>query len=468
MSSGDSASGQSERRRVVRAGRLRGEIDLPSDKSIAHRALLFNAMAAGSAEVTLRRPGADVLSTIRVLRDLGAVAGKEASDGLVTVTVRGGGTHDAARLSGGGGERLDCANSGTTMRLLCGALAGRAGKATESHDPEATVLVGDGSLSSRPMERVAAPLRAMGADVATTDGHAPVRILGRRPLRGMHHHLPVASAQVVGAITLAALAAEGTTTIDTPAETRDHTERLLAWLGAGVSRDGKRTIIEGPAGMQARPLVVPGDISSAAAWLVAATLHPDAELRLPVVSLNPTRVAIVEVLQEMGADIEVVDHAGTSDSPEPVGGLIVRTAATLRPISLGGHRVAALIDELPLIAVAMAAASGVSELRGAGELRVKESDRIAQVVRNLAAMDVDVEELTDGWRIVGGRSARPVPLSVGTGGDHRVGMAFSIAALAGISGPATIDDPSCIDVSYPGFWEDLEAASGTTMAAATR
>lgn len=459
MSSGDSASGQSELRRVVRAARLRGEISLPSDKSIAHRALLFNAMAAGSAEVTLRRPGTDVLSTIQVLRDLGAVAGTEASDGLVTVTVSGGGTHDAARLSGGGGERLDCANSGTTMRLLCGALAGRAGGSVAE-------LFGDASLSSRPMERVASPLRAMGADVATTDGQAPVRILGRRPLRQMHHDLPVASAQVLGAITLAGLAAEGTTTIDTPAETRDHTERLLAWLGADVSRDGNRTIIEGPAGMQARPLVVPGDISSAAAWLVAATLHPDAELRLPVVSLNPTRTAVVEVLQEMGADIEVVDHASTSDSPEPVGRLIVRTAATLRPISLGGHRVAALIDELPLIAVAMAAASGVSELRDADELRVKESDRIAQVVRNLAAMDVDVEELTDGWRIIGGRRARPVPLSVGTGGDHRVGMAFAVAALAGISGAATIDDPSCIDVSYPGFWEDLEAVSDPVAAGA--
>ncbi len=451
---------------------------MPSDKSIAHRALLFNAMAAGSAQITLRRPGADVLSTVQVLSDLGVVAGMEKTDGSVTVTVRGGGTTDAARLAGGGGERMDCGNSGTTMRLLCGALAGRAGttaagpagEAVEASGPRAAELYGDTSLSSRPMERVAGPLRAMGADVATTGGHAPVRVGGHRPLRSMHHALPVASAQVVSAISLAALAAEGTTTIDTPAETRDHTERLLAWLGADVRREGRRTSIKGPARMQARSLTVPGDISSAAAWLVAAALHPDAELRLLDVSLNPSRLAIVDVLREMGTDIKVEAQEALpgGSSPEPVGDLVVRTATTLRPISLGGDRVAPLIDELPLIAVAMAAANGVSELRDAGELRVKESDRIAQVVRHLVAMGVNAEELPDGWRVTGGRRARLVPLPVGTGGDHRIGIAFAIAALSGLTGEALVDDPACIDVSYPGFWEDLEAVSDQTMAGAAR
>lgn len=425
-------------------------------------------MATGEAEVTLRRPGADVLSTIRVLRALGPVNGVKEQEGSVQVSVRGGGVRGAAQLPVGGGERLDCGNSGTTMRLLCGALAGSGGKAKESHGPEATELVGDGSLSSRPMERVAAPLRAMGADVATTDGHAPVHVRGHRPLRAMHHELPVASAQVVGAITLAALAADGTTSIATPAETRDHTERLLAWLGAPVSREETRTTIAGPGGMMARSLTVPGDLSSAAAWLVAATLHPDAELRLVDVALNPSRMAIVDVLREMGADVEALPDTSPGDSAEPAGDLVVRSTATLRPIRLGGHRVASLIDELPLIAMAMSAADGVSELRDAGELRVKESDRISQVVRHLAAMGIDSEELPDGWRITGGRPTRPPPLVVETGGDHRIGICFTIAALAGMSGDALIDDPACIDVSYRGFWDDLKAVSDPVTAGATR
>ena len=449
------------------AGSLRGEIRLPSDKSIGHRALLFNAMASGSAEVTLSRPGADVLSTLEALRLMGAVEAVEERYGSVLVTIRGAGGPGAAQLPAGGGERIECGNSGTTMRLLCGALAGRPGVSPIE-------LLGDVSLSSRPMERVAGPLRAMGAEVVTTDGHAPLRVFGRRPLRRMHHDLRVASAQVLGAITVAALTADGTTTIDTPAETRDHTERLLAWLGAPVRREGTRTTIEGPAGMQARSLTVPGDLSSAAAWLVAATLHPDAELRLPGVSLNPTRMAIVDVLREMGADIRVVsgdtsrESAGapSSASPEPFGDLIVRSATSLRPISLRGHLVASLIDELPLIAVAMAGANGVSELRDAAELRVKESDRIAQVVRHLVAMGVDAEELPDGWRLTGGRRSRPVPLAVATGGDHRIGIAFAVAALSGSSGEATIDQPACVDVSYPGFWDDLESISGPVRASA--
>lgn len=456
-------------RLVAAAGSLRGEIRLPSDKSIAHRALLFNAMASGSAEVTLSRPGADVLSTLEALRVVGAVHGVAEREESVLVSVRGAGEPGAAQLPAGGGERIDCGNSGTTMRLLCGALAGRWGAT-------AIELAGDPSLSSRPMERVAAPLRAMGADVITTDDHAPLRVLGRRPLRAMHHDLPVASAQVLGAITLAALAAEGTTTIDTPAETRDHTERLLAWLGAPVRREGTRTTIDGPAGMQARSLIVPGDLSSAAAWLVAATLHADAELRLPGVSLNPSRMAIVDVLREMGADIVFVSDeppsgepaSPSSSSPERVGELVVRSAGDLRPIDLGGPRVASLIDELPLIAVAMAAANGVSELRDAGELRVKESDRISQVVRHLVAMGLDAKELPDGWRVTGGRRSRPIPLAVTTGGDHRIGIAFALAALTGLSGETLIDDPACIGVSYPGFWHDLESISGPVAAGAAR
>jgi 3-phosphoshikimate 1-carboxyvinyltransferase len=333
------------------------------------------------------------------------------------------------------------------MRLLAGALAGRPGSAT---------LVGDASLSSRPMERIARPLGETGATVETTDGHAPLRITGRRPLRAVAHRPAVASAQVLGCLALAALAAEGRTTIEVPGPTRDHTERMLAWLGAPVRREGLVTTVEGPAGFAARSMTVPGDISSAAAWLVAGALHPDAEVRLEGVGLNPSRVGIVEVLREMGADIVVASANTGADHPEPIGEIVVRGGRPLRAVSIGADRVADVIDELPLIGVAMAAADGRSELRDAAELRVKESDRIALVVANLAAVGARVEERPDGWRIERGS---PRDAGIRTEGDHRIAMAFAIAALTGVAGTVSIDDPDCAAVSYPSFWTDLETLS---------
>jgi 3-phosphoshikimate 1-carboxyvinyltransferase len=306
------------------------------------------------------------------------------------------------------------------------------------------------------MERVAAPLRQMGADIQTTAGHAPLTVTGRRPLRALAHVLPVASAQVLGAVTLAALAADGVTTIETPGPTRDHTERLLGWLHAPVVRHELRTTITGPATFASRSLAVPGDISSAAAWLVAAALHPTAELRLRAVGLNPTRLALVEVLREMGARIEVTETAQAG--PEPVGDLLVRGGTELHAIELAGPRVAELIDELPLLGVAMAAAGGTSELRDAAELRVKESDRIALVVRGLRAIGADADELPDGWRVRRG-VARDAEIE--TRGDHRIAMAFAVAATSGVATGVTLDDPDCVDVSYPGFWGDLARVTGT-------
>jgi 3-phosphoshikimate 1-carboxyvinyltransferase len=300
------------------------------------------------------------------------------------------------------------------------------------------------------MERVAAPLRQMGADIQTTDGHAPLTITGRRRLRAMRHVLPVASAQVLGAVTLAALSADGTTTIETPGPTRDHTERLLTWLGAPVQRAGSVTTIEGPASVAARSVMVPGDVSSAAAWLVAGAMHPNAELRLRGVSLNPTRLAIVDVLREMGADITL--RPGDASGPEPAGDILIRGGTELRAIELAGPRVAELIDELPLLGVAMAAATGTSELRDAAELRVKESDRIALVVQGLRAIGADAEELPDGWRVRRGIAREA---SIETHGDHRIAMAFAIAATCRVAASVTLDDPDCVDVSYPGFWTDL-------------
>ena len=427
------------------AASLRGALRVPADKSVAHRALLFNAMGHGSAEIRLHRPGQDVLSTAAVLRALGAVEAIETNhDEATTVVVKGGGTAGTARLPGGGDETLDCGNAGTAMRLLMGALAGR---------PTTATLTGDASLSARPMERVAVPLRAAGAEVATTNGHAPVHVEGHAPLRAVEHRISVASAQVVGCLTMAGLAADGDTTISVPGPTRDHSERMLGWLGAPVRRDGLTTTVSGPAGFEARSMTVPGDISSAATWLVAGALHPSAEIRLEDVGLNPTRVGVIEVLREMGADIEVQADGTITDCPEPVGTVTVRGGRRLQAIHIDGDRVADIIDELPLIGVAMAAAEGRSELRDAGELRVKESDRIALVVENLAAIGATVEERPDGWAVSRGM---PRAADVRTAGDHRIAMSFAIAALTGVAGIVHLDDPGCAAVSYPGFWTDLD------------
>jgi 3-phosphoshikimate 1-carboxyvinyltransferase len=435
-------------RSADRAGALRGTLRLPSDKSIAHRALIVGAMAHGRSVVALDRPGADVRSTLGAVERLGAVAAvDEGADGLVRVSLEGGGSPEWARLPGAGDEELDCGNSGTTMRLLSGALAGRPGDAR---------LIGDASLSRRPMERIAAPLRAMGAAVETTDGHAPIRVTGHAPLGAMEHRLPVASAQVQGCVTLAGLAAEGRTRITVPGPTRDHTERMLAWLGVPVRRDGLATSLDGPAGFAARDISVPGDPSSAAAWLVAGAIHPDAWLRIEGVGLNPSRLAIIDILRAMGADIEVVVELDDEASPEPAGSIEVRSAERLLPIRVEGSRVADLIDELPLLAIAMSAADGQSDLRDAGELRLKESDRIALVVANLLAIGVDAEEREDGWVI---RPGAPRDASIVTAGDHRIAMAFAIAALTGVAGRVEVDDPECVTVSYPGFWDDLVAVS---------
>jgi 3-phosphoshikimate 1-carboxyvinyltransferase len=433
--------------RVDPADRIAGEVRPPGDKSIAHRALLFDALGAGEADIRVLTPGGDVRSTAGVLVALGALIDtSHEPGGLVRYRVRGGGTERAAMLPGTGGEMLDHGNSGTSMRLSMGALAGR---------PAAARQTGDASLSGRPMERVAVPLRQMGATVSVVDGHAPVTIRGARPLRALHHELPVASAQVLGAVSLAALAADGRTTITSSGPTRDHTERLLAWLGAPVYRDGFTTTVDGPTGFLARDIDVPGDVSSAAFWMAAAAIHPNAELRIRGVGLNPSRTAIIEVLREMGADITLTE--GELTGPEPVGDLVVRSGAPIRAIRIDGVRVADLIDELPLLAIVMSAADGPSELRDAGELRNKESDRIALVVDGLQAIGVDAEELHDGWRVTPftPTSPRPTAATVVTGGDHRIAMAFAIAAVTGIADSVTIDDPACAEVSYPTFWSDL-------------
>lgn len=401
---------------------------MPPDKSIAHRALIFAALSGGPSSVTMRSPGRDVLSTLNGLRALG-VSVEHSGDRYV---LSGRPSRDAV---------LDCGNSGTTMRLLAGAMAGL---------PLTVTLDGDASLRARPMERVATLLRAAGARVTTTDGHAPMTVVGGDSLIATDHRLLVTSAQLLGAAVLAGMGANGETTIETPGPTRDHTERMLAHLGVPIHRDGRMTTVTGPARPRSFDMAVPGDPSAASAWLVAAAMHPDAELTMVGVGINPTRLGLIGLLQRMGVDIEMrVTDAG---GPEPVGDVAVRGGSPLRAVTVGGGEVADLIDELPLVAMAMASVNEPSEVRDAGELRVKETDRITAVVAGLEAIGAEVEELSDGWRV---RRGSPQAAQITTHGDHRIAIAFAIAGVTGIASTVELDDPDCVAVSYPDFWADL-------------
>jgi len=416
---------------VVRpAAHLRGTVELPGDKSIAHRALIVGALSGGPASVTVRAPGADVRSTAAGLRALG-VALEEVADGeVIHFTIAGRPSRDAT---------VDCGNSGTTMRLLAGAVAGL---------PLRVTLDGDDSLRARPMEALAALLRAMGAAVTTSEGHAPITVVGSSLLSAATHQLPVASAQLLGAAVLAGLAADGETTVSSPGPTRDHTERMLAAAGVAIRREGSVTAVEGPARPSPLRVSVPGDTSSASAWLVAAALHPDADVTITDVGLNPTRTSLLDILRRAGADVDATVRE--TRSGEPVGVIHARGGGRLAPVTIAGTDAAALIDELPLLGVLMAATGG--ELRDAAQLRVKESDRISTMVAGLSAMGASVEELPDVWRVTPGS---PRDASMATQGDHRVAIAFAIAASAGVAASVTLDDPECVSISYPTFWSDL-------------
>jgi len=422
---------------------LRGTLTLPSDKSIAHRALICAALASGVSEISLRDPGADVQSTVRALRSLGTRIRTTSSDEVLIVEVDGSG--DQSSLGALAAGIADCGNSGTSMRLLMGAAASSPGR---------VALVGDESLMGRPMARVADPLRAMGADVDLERGHAPVIVRGHRPLRPIEFILPVASAQVLGAVSLAALSAHGTTTVRVPGVVRDHTERMLSALGVDVNRlveaHGTSTTINGPAQLGLMRTRVQGDMSSAAAWLVAGAIHGNSQITLSDLGLNPTRTAIVDVLRAMGAQIDV-NEAPAQVIGEPVGEIVVRGGRQLHAVSLGTDDVAPLIDELPLLAITMAAADGTSEVRGASELRVKESDRIAAIGAALTAAGANFEELEDGWRVSRGT---PQLARVVTHGDHRIAIAMAVAAWTGVAASVELDDPDCVAVSYPTFWGD--------------
>jgi len=415
---------------------LRGKIRVPGDKGISHRALLFASMADGRSRIVGLAGGGDVARTRLLLRDVGVrltIAGS-------AVTVEGHAVDSLVEA----GDVLDCGNSGTTIRTAAGLLAGR---------PHLSVLAGDASLMQRPMARVVEPLRALGAHVdARAGGTLPPLIVRGGDLVGVALETPVASAQVKTALVLAGLQAQGTTEITEPAPSRDHTERMLQALGAPVSVDGctLRVSAGAPSPFE---LDVPGDPSSAAFWIVGAVITPGSDIEVVGVSCNRTRIAFVDVLRRMGASIDV-DVTG-EQLGEPVGGIRVRSS-TLHGTDIAGDEIPLVQDELPVLAVAAAFADGVTTISDAGELRVKESDRIATVEALLGAIGIGVESAPDALVVRGGR---PRAARLSSHDDHRIAMAAAIAANA-IDGESTIDGWKATAVSYPDFGDDLAILTG--------
>jgi 3-phosphoshikimate 1-carboxyvinyltransferase len=420
---------------VAPARRLRGRLTVPGDKSIAHRYALLGALADGRSTLAHFAPGADCRSTLACLRGLGIEA-EEDADGTVTLLGRGFGQLRSPTAP------LDAGNSGTTMRLLAGVLAGH---------PFSATMIGDASLSRRPMRRVVAPLERMGARIEAVDGHPPLTIHGTR-LRAIAHEPETPSAQVKSAVLLAGLHADGTTSVLEPAATRDHTERALTAFGGRVDVQGLRVSVTGGQRLQGQQLYVPGDFSSAAFWLVAAAALPGSRIEIENVGLNPTRTALLGVLERFGARVEVEVTATSSGEPR---GIVSVEGDRTGTLEIAPDEVPGLIDELPAIA-ALAAHGGQVTVRGAGELRVKESDRIAALVAGFRALGVNAEERADGFVIAGpvAGASRPSGGRADARGDHRMAMAFAVAALAA-ERPSIIDGSEAVAISYPGFFETL-------------
>ncbi len=415
------------RLRVYPSGPLRGEVRVPGDKSISHRALLLGALADGNSEITGFLRCNDTLATLDCIRRLGVEVEIRDPTSLV---VHGRGLRGLRAPS----SPLDCVRSGTAIRLLTGILAGQ---------PFTSVLTGDAQLRRRPMARVVEPLTGMGAEIETTDGHAPLVVHGR-PLHGIEYRMPIASAQVKSALLLAGLYADSPTTVHQPGPARDHTERMLAAMGAEITTAGDAVTIA-PSALSPVPIPVPGDFSSAAFPLVAALLVPGSRITLRGVGINPTRTGLLDVLSTMGAEIEVREFH--REGNEPVADLRVR-AAGLRGAEIGGETVVRMIDEFPILAVAATQAAGTTVVRDAGELRVKETDRIAAVVEELRRLGAEIEPRPDGFIVHG--PTRLHGAAVSSHGDHRLGMALAVAGLIA-DGVTEIDDIACADDSFPGF-----------------
>jgi 3-phosphoshikimate 1-carboxyvinyltransferase len=417
-------------------GRLQGSLRVPGDKSISHRSIMLGALAEGTTRVSGFLEGEDSLATLRAFRDMGVqIEGPERG----RVTIHGVGMHGLKSPA----RPLDLGNSGTSMRLMSGLLAGQGMDVT---------LVGDASLSKRPMKRVTEPLRAMGAVIETSEaGTAPLHIRPTEGLAGLTYDMPVASAQVKSCLLLAGLYAAGETCVTEPAPTRDHTERMLRGFGYPVGQAGNRICVEGGGRLTACDIDVPADISSAAFFLVGASIAEGSDLLLEHVGMNPTRDGVINILRLMGADIEVLDRREVGG--EPVADLRVR-AAPLKGIRIPEDQVPLAIDEFPVLFVAAACAEGETVLTGAEELRVKESDRIQVMADGLQALGVDARPTADGIVIQGGGAISGG--RVDSHGDHRIAMAFTIAALRA-QGEIEIDDCANVNTSFPRF---VELAAG--------
>ncbi len=423
---------------ISRAKPLKGEVTVAADKSISHRAVIFSALAQGESVISNLLEAEDIQSTCRCMKNLGVDIQVRNS----TLLIKGGGLQGLKEPD----RVLDCGNSGTTIRLLTGVL---------SAQPFFSVLTGDYSLNQRPMRRVIEPMQLMGAELQGRQGgnYPPLAIKGGK-LQGIDYLSPVASAQVKTAILLAGLNANGVTQILEPEKSRDHSENMLAAMGAAIQVDGLRIQLQPGQELSAQEFQVPGDISAAAFFLVAATIVPGSELKICDIGVNPTRTGIIEVLQQMGANIKL-------ENQRTIGGEIMAdiiiTASQLKGVKIEGEIIPRLIDELPVLAVAMAVAEGESEVREAGELRIKETDRIAAICSELGKMGVAITELGDGFRIKG-KQQSPQGAKVDSHGDHRIAMSLAVAGLIA-EGETTIGNAGAVNISFPSFWDTLEEIS---------
>ncbi len=418
--------------------RIKGSIRLPGDKSISHRAALIAGVAEGPSELINFSTSRDCESTLTCLEQLGVIVTRSAN----TVAIQ-----PPSRLLASA-EPLDCGNSGSTMRMLTGLLAGYA---------FSSELTGDASLSSRPMKRIIEPLEMMGAKIQSSGGTPPLLIEGTSSLKAITYELPVASAQVKSCVLFAGLNATGRTTVIEPATTRDHTERLFNGFGVPIEITGTSIAINGPARLVGGDITIPGDISSAAYFAAAAMLLPNSELNIEDVCLNPTRAEFISLLRSWGGQIETIETRFLrSERNELSGSITVATSEIMNGsnqlLRIGKDSVPALIDELPLVAVVGSQLAGV-EIRGAAELRVKETDRINATVKNLRAMGAEVEEFDDGFFVNGPTKLHGATIE--SFGDHRIAMAFSIAALVA-DGSSEILGASCVDISFPEFFDLLQ------------
>lgn len=412
--------------------RLHGEITVPGDKSISHRSIMFGAIAQGTTEVYNFLQGADCISTISCFRQMGV----EIQNHGDTVLIRGNGLRGLKKPE----QVLDCGNSGTTTRLISGILSAQNFTVT---------LTGDASIRKRPMNRIMEPLSLMGAQINSINGNncAPLEITGQ-PLHGVHYQTPVASAQVKSAVLLAGLYADSNTCVTEPSVSRNHTELMLKSFGADIRTEGTSAIITPATELYGQSIMVPGDISSAAFFLAAGLLVPNSEILIKNVGINPTRDGILRVLKDMGGNLTMMN---VRKSGEPTADILVRSSA-LHGITISGEIIPTLIDELPVLAALSCFAEGRTVIKDAAELKIKESNRIEVMVKNLSAMGADVEETEDGMMIHGGRPLQGAVIDSRL--DHRIAMTFAVASCMA-EGETEILGAECVNISYPGFYQDL-------------